>query len=379
MATRSLGISPISPSPSGNRIRNIPCCSAKPSFISFPHRHLFFPPNTGTAAEFNKELSLGNSSSSSSTIPPSHKPSVVVIDEQDQAMLDKCVVRGQKHLRELSSWGIGGPCSYFLEVSRPSHLVSAIRYCKARSMPFLIVGKGSNCLFEDRGFDGFVMLNRLEHSAVEVVEPGTYRVGSAFPFNRLGVRCSSEGFSGLEFAGGIPGTVGGATFMNAGANGQETGDVIESVEIVTMDGELRVLGRSELDFGYRWSSFQEMDDLAAILAVTFRLSPAPSARDRQKAFLERRKTQPIGERSAGSVFRNPLGAGISAGELIELAGLKGFAMGGAKVSEVHANFFINFNGSTSGDMRALINFVKERVDQMFGIQLKEEIRYVPYN
>ncbi|XP_008807119.3 UDP-N-acetylenolpyruvoylglucosamine reductase-like [Phoenix dactylifera] len=298
-------------------------------------------------------------------------------ERQEQSLIEQCVLQNQKHLKELSSWGIGGPCSYFLHVSRPSQLIAAIRYCRARSIPFLIIGKGSNCLFDDRGFDGLVMLNRLDQ--FEAIEPGVYRVGSGYPFNRLGVRCSVEGFSGLEFAGGIPGTVGGAVFMNAGADGQETGHVIDSVEMVTMDGEVRVLRRSDLAFGYRRSTFQQMEDLAAIVAVTFRLVPAETARERQRALLERRrKTQPIGERSAGSVFRNPSGIGVSAGELIEMAGLKGLEMGGAKVSKVHANFFINFNGSTSTDMLGLMNHVKERVDQMFGLELKEEIRYIPY-
>ncbi|EHA8590435.1 putative UDP-N-acetylenolpyruvoylglucosamine reductase-like [Cocos nucifera] len=495
---------------------------AKGPSLSFPHHQLLLPSNTTNTLSIKEELPLN---------------SMLSVDgrQEEQSLIEQCVLRDQKHLKELSSWGIGGPCSYFLQVSRPSQLLAAIRYCRARSIPFLIVGKGSNCLFEDRGFDGFVLLNRLDQfqaiepgvyrvgsgypfnrlgvrcsiegfsglefaggipgtvggavfmnagaggqetgdviDSVEMVtmdgeirvlrrsdmafgyrwstfqqmkdlaaivavtfrlvpaettrerqraflesycrarsipflivgkgsnclfedrgfdgfvllnrldqfqaiEPGVYRVGSGYPFNRLGVRCSIEGFSGLEFAGGIPGTVGGAVFMNAGAGGQETGDVIDSVEMVTMDGEIRVLRRSDMAFGYRWSTFQQMKDLAAIVAVTFRLVPAETTRERQRAFLERRrKTQPIGERSAGSVFRNPLEIGMSAGELIELAGLKGLEIGGAKVSEVHANFFINFNGSTSADMLALINHVKERVDHMFGIELKEEIKYVPY-
>ncbi|KAJ8471240.1 hypothetical protein OPV22_025583 [Ensete ventricosum] len=132
--------------------------------------------------------------------------------------------------------------------------------------------------------------------------------------------------------------------MNAGADCQETGDVVDSVEIVTMDGELQVLRRSEL------------------------------ATERQRAFLERlRRTRPIGERSAGLVFRNPSGEEMSAGRLIELAGLEGFAMGGAK-----ANFFVDFNGSTSQDMLALISHVKESVDKKFQIELNEEVKYVPY-
>ncbi|KAH0464022.1 hypothetical protein IEQ34_006808 [Dendrobium chrysotoxum] len=290
-------------------------------------------------------------------------------------------VGNRKLLRDLSTFGIGGPCSFFIEATRPAHLISAARLARSRSLPLLILGRGSNCLFSDRGFDGLVVLNRSSiDETVEVVGPGRVRVGSGYPFNRLGVRTAVEGWGGLEFAGGIPGTVGGAAFMNAGANGQETAEVVESVEVVNREGEIRVLGKEDLKFGYRWSSLQEMDDLAGILAVTFRLRPAPAARNRQREFLERRrKTQPISERSAGSVFRNPVSCGVAAGQLIDIAGLKGCVIGGAKVSELHANFIINTGGATAKDVLALIAFVKDKVDRMFGIELKEEIRYVPYS
>ncbi|XP_043715775.1 UDP-N-acetylenolpyruvoylglucosamine reductase-like [Telopea speciosissima] len=288
-------------------------------------------------------------------------------------------VRGKKLLSELSTLGIGGPCNYFVQVFNPTQLVSAIRYCCDHSIRFIIVGKGSNCLFDDSGFDGCVILNRIDY--LERIEPGIYRAGSGFPFNRLGVHCCNEGFGGLEFAGGIPGTVGGAVYMNAGANGQETADTIYTVEIVTIDGRHQTLHRNDLSFGYRRSSFQEMENMAAIVAVTFQLKPSAAARERQQAYLRRRKlSQPLVERSAGSVFQNPSGLGISAGELIERAGLKGYSMGGAKVSDVHANFFINSGSATSQEMLELIDFVKARVNTTFGIQLEEEIQYVkPYH
>ncbi|CAL5372472.1 unnamed protein product [Camellia sinensis] len=261
----------------------------------------------------------------------------------------------------------------------------------------MIIGKGSNCLFDDLGFDGCVILNQI--GFLERIEPGMFRVGSGFRFNHLGILCSNEGFTGLEFAGGIPGTVAGAAYMNAGANGQETADVIDSIEIVTTEGKFQILNRTDLNFGYRTSPFQDMEDLAAIVAVTFQLKHSESARRRQQEYLERgsdpyprvgivaqdkfsrrimlrRISQPVRERSAGSVFRNPSNSGVSAAELIERAGLKGHRVGGAMVSNIHANFFINSGGSTSEDMLELINLVKEMVYQKFGIQLKEEVLYV---
>ncbi|KAK0597896.1 hypothetical protein LWI29_029589 [Acer saccharum] len=226
-------------------------------------------------------------------------------------------IRGKKLLKDLTSWAIGGPGNYFLQVSDQTQLVSAIRYCHEHSIRYIIIGKGSNCLFDDLGFDGCVILNRIEF--LESKEAGMHRVGSGFRFNRLGIHCSNQGFTGLEFAGAIPATVGGATYMNAGANAQETGDVIYSVDVVTVQGKLQRLEKNDLNFGYRSSTFQDMKDLAAIVAFTFQLQ-------------ERRTTQPLGERTAGSVFRNPLNVGVAAAELIEKAGLKGFRIGGAVTS-----------------------------------------------
>ncbi|KAF7129185.1 hypothetical protein RHSIM_Rhsim10G0067200 [Rhododendron simsii] len=284
-------------------------------------------------------------------------------------------VRGRKLLSELSTWGIGGPCNYFVQVSSQTQLVYVVRYCQEHCIRFMIVGKGSNCLFDDMGFDGCVILNRIEF--LERIDSNTFTVGSGFGFNRLGILCSSKGLTGLEFAGGIPGTVGGAAYMNAGANGQETADVVDSIEMVTTEGELQRLNRMDLKFGYRLSPFQDMKDLAAIVAVTFRLKQSESARRRQIEHLERRRnSQPLGERTAGSVFRNPSNSGLSAGELIESAGLKGRRVGGAMVSNIHANFFINSGGSTCQDMLELISLVKETVYRKCGVQLKEEVMYV---
>ncbi|KAK9038941.1 hypothetical protein V6N11_023782 [Hibiscus sabdariffa] len=298
-------------------------------------------------------------------------------------------VRGKKLLKDLCTWGIGGPCNYFVQVFHQTHLLSAIRYCHEFSVPYIVIGKGSNCLFDDLGFDGCVILNQIDF--LERTEPGVYRVGSGFRFNQLGILSCNEGFAGLEFAAGIPGTAGGAAYMNAGANVEEakkfrsflkeTADSIESIDIVTTEGKFRTLDRVDLSFGYRSSPFQDMNDLAAIVAVTFRLQGSVSARKRQQELLKRlrRSTQPVGERSAGSVFRNPKNSGVSAGELIEKAGLKGCCVGGAMVSNIHGNFFVNKGDCTSQDMLDLIALVKEKVESKFGVELEQEVLYFhPY-
>lgn len=205
--------------------------------------------------------------------------------EQTQNRNELKFVRGKKLLKHLSTWGIGGPCNYFIQVFDQTQLVSTIRYCDEHSIQFIIIGKGSNCLFDDLGFDGCVILNRIEF--LEKKEPGMYTVGSGFRFNKLGLKCSNEGFTGLEFAGGIPGTVGGATYMNAGANGQETAHSIHSVDIVTKDGQFHRLNRTDLNFGYRSSPFQDMQELAAIIAVTFKLEQSESAKRLHYEYMER--------------------------------------------------------------------------------------------
>ncbi|XP_019051651.1 PREDICTED: uncharacterized protein LOC104588193 [Nelumbo nucifera] len=139
--------------------------------------------------------------------------------------------------------------------------------------------------FDDSGFEGCVILNRIDF--LERIKPGVYRMGSGYLFNRLGVQCTNEGFSGLEFASGIPGTVGGVVYMNVGDNGQEIVDAIDTIEIVTVDGRHQILYRSDLAFGYRMSPFQAMQDLTAIVAVTFHLLPSASTKEHQQAYLKK--------------------------------------------------------------------------------------------
>jgi UDP-N-acetylmuramate dehydrogenase len=232
--------------------------------------------------------------------------------------------------------------------------------------PTLIVGKGSNCLFDDRGFDGLVILNKVDFCRWEGSE---VTVGSGYNFSLLGVQTARKGFSGLEFASGIPATVGGAVFMNAGANGKETCDVLKSV--LYFEGERQEYRREELVFGYRQSPFRKRQ--GAILSATFSLQPNSEARQSQLHIIDyRMKTQPLKEKSAGCVFRNP--PGQSAGALIDRCGLKGVSVGGAKISEIHANFIVNTGSASSQDVIQLIQLVQERVLRQTGVHLEPEIR-----
>lgn len=278
-----------------------------------------------------------------------------------------------KLLKEASTFGIGGPARYFVEVRTVDALAEALKHCCHEKIPYLIIGKGSNCLFDDRGFDGLVILNKIDfmHNPAD----GVYHVGAGYSFALLGVQTARKGWTGLEFASGIPASVGGAIYMNAGANGFETCVKLTSVDYVDPDGTIHTLPKDQLSFAYRTSCFQKMP--GAIAAGTFTLHPSPEARQKQLEIVQyRQKTQPYGDKSAGCVFRNP--QCNFAGKLIEEAGLKGHQIGGAKVSDMHANFVVNTGEATSQDVLNLIAHIQHTVHRQTGIELESEVRIIPY-
>jgi UDP-N-acetylmuramate dehydrogenase len=276
-----------------------------------------------------------------------------------------------RRLSEFSTFGIGGPISLFAVITTPEEMEEAFRFAKKENHPFFILGKGSNCLFDDAGFDGIVLLNRIDYFEWQ---EDLVRAGSGASFSLLGFKAASKGLKGLEFASGIPASVGGAVFMNAGANGQETCNCLEAVEFLDCEGNRHLFRKEELSFGYRTSPFQNMQ--GSILSATFRLEPDPKARQRQIEIIERRKqTQPLKEKSAGCVFRNPE-PNCSAGALIDQSGLKGFSVGDAAVSDIHANFLINRGNASAEEMRSLIQIVQTKVYEKTGILLETEIRLV---
>ncbi|MBS4169209.1 UDP-N-acetylmuramate dehydrogenase [Parachlamydia sp. AcF125] len=276
-----------------------------------------------------------------------------------------------KLLSTLSTLGIGGPARYYVEVGDIASMQQILMFCSEQALPFFILGKGSNCLFDDAGFDGVVIHNKI--GFFENPQAGLFRVGAGYSFSLLGVKTAREGWSGLEFASGIPASVGGAVFMNAGANGWETCDSLLEVEYVDERGQLCVFSREKLEFSYRTSPFQHMS--GAIVAASFFLSPLDSARQKQFQILDyRKKTQPYGEKSAGCIFRNPPGG--HAGALIEQTGLKGQAIGGAKVSCMHANFIVNEGNARAREVLELIAHIKEEVLKQQGVELESEVRYI---
>lgn len=276
-------------------------------------------------------------------------------------------------LKKYSTFGIGGPARYFTEARTLEQMQERVAYACLHSLPLLVIGKGSNSLFDDRGFNGLVILNRLD--SLEKREEGRFCAGAGYSFARLGGVTARAGWSGLEFAAGIPASVGGAIYMNAGANGQETSDVLEEVGYVLPSGELARFKRAELEFSYRASTFQKMQGV--IVEGVFKLTLSNEAQHQQHQLLKYRlQTQPYSEKSAGCAFRNP--PGVSAGRLIEELGLKGLACNGAAISTQHANFIVNKGNASAEDVQILMEKIQEKVYQERGIHLEQEIRFIPY-
>ncbi len=277
-----------------------------------------------------------------------------------------------KPLSELSTFGIGGPAHFFAEVHKIEDLQFLLKYCHSQNLSYFVIGKGSNCLFDDRGFDGLIILNKIAfcHFEWPVVH-----VGAGYSFSLLGTQTARKGWSGLEFASGIPGSVGGAIYMNAGASGKETCESLIEVTFINEEGGIEVLARDQMTFAYRTSIFQSR--FGVIASAKFFLQPSEEARKKQLGIIDyRTRTQPYNDKSAGCVFRNP--ESNSAGALIQQSGLKGKRIGGAEVSTLHANFIVNKGNATSKDVLDLAEYVKKTVKEKTGIDLEMEIRCIPY-
>ncbi len=273
-------------------------------------------------------------------------------------------------LKDLTTFGIGGPAKYLIEVQSIPQLQEVITYCREKNLRYLILGKGSNVLFRDEGYDGVVIVNKIHFCEQQ---EGIFYVGAGYSFSLLGSQTARKGWAGLEFASGIPGSVGGAVYMNAGANGGETFQYLTEVTYVNEMGKLEVLPKGKLQWGYRTSLFQNLK--GAIAAAKFHLITSAEARQRQLKIIDyRTKTQPYGDMSAGCVFRNAPHS--SAGALIEQCGLKGYSIGGAEVSPLHANFIVNRNEAKAQDVIDLAAHVRKVVHEKTGHDLEMEIKVI---
>lgn len=275
-------------------------------------------------------------------------------------------------LSELTTWRIGGPCAVLTPLCR-DELAGMMKWVEDSGTPWSMIGRGSNLLAPSRGWDGVVINLQGEFRAFGV-RGETVVAGGGVPLPALAGAVCSLGLSGMVFAVGIPGTVGGAVFMNAGAYGASMMDIVRGVHVVYPGGETRHLLNEECGFGYRTSSFQARP--GAVCSVVLELSPGDRGELRERAretLGKRRASFPMTVPNAGSVFRRPKD-GQPPGMLLEECGMKGFAVGGARFSPVHANFIENTGNACSEDILTLVRTAKQRVLERTGILLHEEIR-----
>jgi len=288
--------------------------------------------------------------------------------------------RPQIPLAGLTSLKVGGNAEYLAQPRNISELVEAWQWAKARSLPVTLIGAGSNLLIHDQGLAGLVICTRQIRGAE--FREGTVKAACGEPLVKLAWQCAERGWSGLQWGVGIPGTVGGMVYMNAGAQGGCCADILQTVEVLTPQGEVKTITASELDFAYRHSALQtgKLRDywvLSAELQLQTGFDPSAIRAQTEQKFHARHTTQPYHLPSCGSVFRNPYPH--AAGQLIEQAGLKGFTIGRAQVSTLHANFIVNLGGATASDVYDVMRHVQATIYDQHGILLHPEVKLLGYN
>ncbi len=277
-------------------------------------------------------------------------------------------------MEKCTTFKIGGPADLFVCPNGIEEFSALIRLCKDEHVPLMVVGAGSNLLVSDKGIDGVVV--RLSDAFDYVtIEGNAITAGAGTSLAKLAKSAQKASLSGLEFASGIPGCVGGAVYMNAGAYGGEMKDIITETTYLDEDGNIKTVSGDAHRFGYRTSFFSE--NKTYIVSTKMTLTPG-SAEEILKTMQElnarRKEKQPLEKPSAGSTFKRPEGS--FAGKLIEDAGLKGFTIGGASVSEKHAGFLISNGSATCDDVLALIDAVQKKVYDKFGVMLEPEIKII---
>ncbi len=280
-------------------------------------------------------------------------------------------VRFNVDLRSLSTFGIGGSAKVFVKIKNYEELKKFIDYVNNRSIKYFIVGKGSNVLFADEGYDGVILRLDGYFRNVKIVNERV-RVGAGALLSVVLNKTRKEGLSGLEFCVGIPGTVGGAIWGNAGLKEECVFDVVESVEGINNSGSKVFLEKEEIPYSYRCSGLKDL--IVTFINFHFVKKPVREIEERINQYKERRKNQPVGEKSIGCIFRNP--KGDFAGRLIEKAGLKGLRVGDAQVSDIHTNYIVNRGNAKARDVLSLIDRTKSEVRDKFNVELVTEIQVV---
>ena len=278
-------------------------------------------------------------------------------------------------MKNHTSFRIGGSAGLFIEPENEQQLSSVLEKCRSLSVEPFIIGNGSNLLVSDSGIEQPVIRLCGEFEKIMLVDETTVRVGAGATLVSLCRFALENSLSGLEFAYGIPGSVGGAAFMNAGAYGGEMKDVVELCEHIGIDGKKGSFSKEDLSFGYRKSAYSENKYIITFVTFKLKKGEKDEIEAKMNELLGRRKDkQPLSFPSAGSVFKRP--EGYFAGALIEQCGLKGKRTGGAMVSEKHAGFIVNAGSATCCDVKELIEYCQKTVFEKFGIELETEIKMI---
>lgn len=279
-------------------------------------------------------------------------------------------------MKKHTSFKIGGTADYFFKATTLEELQNIIKFAKIKELPITIIGNGSNLLVTDKGIRGLVIKIDIKKLKIEKKDEfAVIEVGAGNKLMALATKMKDEELSGLEGLSGIPGSVGGAIVMNAGAYGKEMKDVVLSTTCMDKNGKLYTFSNEEQEFSYRNSIFQKKDYI--IIETKLKLEYGKKDEIQKKMeeyFKSRKEKQPIKYPSAGSSFKRQ--EGIITAKLIDDVGLKGYKIGGAQVSEKHAGFIVNYNNATATDVINLINYIKEKVYSKYGIKIEEEIKII---
>ena len=286
-----------------------------------------------------------------------------------------CKIDEGVSLSKLTTYRVGGKASCVAYPKDINELVNLLKLLKSNGVKYKLLGNGSNLLFSDNDYQG-VLIKLSEFNNIEFISKNKLRVGAGYSLIKLSLLTAKKGLTGLEFASGIPGSVGGAVFMNAGAYKSDMGYVVESVKVLTPNYEVINLENKEMNFHYRSSYLQKDRDYICLeVIIKLQFGKKDAIEEVIKERRERRiASQPLEYPSAGSVFRNP--DGNFAGKLIEDCSLKGMKRGGAMISDKHANFVVNYKDATSSDIKYLIDLAHDKVLEKYGIDMKIEQEFV---
>ncbi|MGI0481244.1 UDP-N-acetylmuramate dehydrogenase [Geminocystis sp. CENA526] len=286
----------------------------------------------------------------------------------------ECHIHHSVALSNYTSYRVGGNAQWYVEPKSWDEIQAVFEWIEKQQIPFTCMGGGSNLLVSDKGVEGLVLNTKYLKECEVNEENNTITVGAGYPLPKLAWKAAKRGWQGLDWAVGIPGTIGGAVVMNAGAHKGSMSDILINAVVVYGDGSMEILSKDDLEYNYRSSRLQK--EKALVLKATLALTPDV---DREtmleittQNFRMRKSTQPYDKPSCGSVFRNPYPQ--AAGWLIENIGLKGYQIGGAQVAHRHANFIINSGNATARDIFTLINHVQEQVQEKCSILLHPEVK-----